>query len=148
MRNLTNNALQNLKRFVAYLFYVFIMGYLVIWGIGFQRILKADVIKNFEWTPASIIFPILFPILIGMLIALPQFIVTSRKLGTWGFDWIRFLAVGIPALVISLSVISVTGLMNWIPLYTLLCYSPVLQIVSGILFGYNFLASFGKQLEA
>ncbi len=138
-----NNGGQNVIQFLAYFIYVCLIGFLVLWGVGFQQSLKAELTRSFEFTFTFIMFSLFFITFIGMLIALPQFLLQAGKFGNWTFDWIRFFAIAVPALFYMLA-----QSFSWIPNPKLAPYinNSTLYIVSGILLGYSFLASFSKQL--
>lgn len=141
---MSNNGVQNIIKFMVYFFYVCIVGFLVLWGAGFQQHLKAELAQSFGLPIIFIMFSLFFMFFIGVLIALPQFLLQAGKFGTWSFDWIRFMAVGLPALLYMLAYF-----FGWAPGPKFIPYitNPTLYTVSGILLGYSFLASFSKRLN-
>ncbi len=83
-----------------------------------------------------------YPILIGCLIALPQFIKKVYKIGTWHFDWQKFLIMGMPALYIAFSYMIYFGqLGSFLPVI----HSQQFYIIGGIVFGNVLITSFDKQ---
>lgn len=42
------------------------------------------------------------PIVLGLFLALPKFVSEWRRAGKWKYDWIKLLAIGVPALYIAL----------------------------------------------
>ena len=65
------------------------------------------------------IFMIVFPVVIGLLLAVPHLLHESRKKGRWRYDWVKFLAVAIPALYILLS----------LPLRVIPFFNPLAQFL-------------------
>ncbi len=90
--------MNKLMRFAGILLYVT----LVIYALG----LGEQLYKHFEMQVFSIYYPwllirILYPIIIGILIGLPNLIGEMKKQGSWQWDWIKFLAIGIPAFIVG-----------------------------------------------
>lgn len=84
----------------------------------------------------------IYPILIGFLIALPQFIKNTCKTGAWHFDWVKFLAMGIPSLYIAFSyIIYFSPVGSFLPVI----HSKHLYVIGGIAFGNVLLTSIYKQ---
>jgi hypothetical protein len=58
--------------------------------------------RTFNPVP-SYTYMVVFPVVIGILLAVPHLLHELRKRGSWRYDWVKFLAVAIPALYILLS---------------------------------------------
>lgn len=89
-----------------------------------------------------VLFTTLFPIIIGLLLRLPKLIIEMKQNKLWTFDWIKFIAIGLPTLyIISMVILPFTPMgegsikvpeILWIG-------SPTIQIIAGIVFGYTLL---------
>lgn len=132
----------NLKRFLAYFAYALLLAYLLFkTDQYFQQLLLAN-----AYNPLQDKFILFFPILFGLLLALPRFLSVIRESGSWRYDWVLFLAVGLPALGLQV--------FTYIRLLPTLQASPVtgnlfinhssLLMISGLVLGYVLLASFKK----
>ena len=136
----------HLIRFAGYFTYTVLIGYILFKGTQYQKFL--DTLRFTDIDPV-LIFSSLFPISIGMLLALPRFIHVFKKQGSWQFDWIKFLAIGLPAFYLTISPITLFPPFSvYFPLYPgrlLLMYSMLPQIVSGITFGYLLLGLLHKK---
>jgi len=132
----------NLKRTITYLIYVSIIGFISIIGDQFNNYL----FTLYATTFSSLYFWFLpiYPILIGFLIALPQFITNARKLGSWRFDWLKFIIVSIPALYMAFTfIIYFSQVGRLLPVI----HSQQLYMIGGIVFGHLLLTSFYKQSQ-
>jgi hypothetical protein len=146
----------NLKRVIGCLIYVAAFGLLVVLAEDLNRHFE-DVFRSTFRLPYFWLFITQFvlPILMGCLLALPQFIRTSRQEGSWKADWIVLLAVGLPAFCIAVIPVGFYTLAYFIqpengaiPLSSLffwMSHYPALPKVFGILLGFVLLTSPGKQ---
>ncbi len=132
----------NIKRFLAYFVYVLLIGCLLFYTDAFfnQQMLSST------YNPLHFGSMLLYPIGFGILLALPRLVSTSRQSGSWTYDWILFLAVGLPALAVQ-----ILACFSLLPLHTaspftgrLLFYHGNLVMISGIVLGYVLLAAFKK----
>lgn len=98
-------------------------------------------------------FYTLFPILFGIVLALPNLFIEYRSIGKWTIDWVAFLAIGVPTLLISLFCVMIlytplnkieffTSLSN--PLVYVMFYDNLMTVLSGTIFGYVFITSFKR----
>ena len=87
--------------FILFLYTVFVF-YIYLWGEGYQRYLRRLLSLTFNINYFSIAFYTVFPIVIGLLISLPSFVMEVRKKGKWQINWIKFIAVGIPVLYVTI----------------------------------------------
>lgn len=94
-----------------------------------------------------ILFGILFPIVIGLLMRLPKLIIEIKQHKRWTFDWIKIIAIALPAFcIISMWLLPLLPLVEdfyRIP-NIILIGSPTIQIIAGIVFGYTLLDSLKK----
>lgn len=94
--------MSNPKRFATHFLYsVFILS-IVLYGENYRLYLRAVMGRTFKILP-MIIFIVVFPVVVGLLLALPSYIVEYRKEGKWRYDWTKFIAIAIPALYVILS---------------------------------------------
>ena len=140
--------LHNLKRFTGILFYVISVGYFIAWGTRYQRQLEEIKVSTFtnEAAFAHHAFMVLFPIMIGIFLVLPRFINMIRRPGTWKFDWVKFIAAGLPTLYLTLFPLLYFHPIGVLPgisslSYYLLGSSMLPHTVSGIVFGYLLLCT-------
>jgi len=133
--------MKNLMRFVIYFVYIIFIAYLTYWGDGYQTALKLKSMNAGNMMPFAI-FIGAFPILIGVLLALPNFIIlATRKQSRWQFDLVKFLAIGLPTFYWDISpTIYWSQVANFLPPIYLLPYP-----LSGIIFGYVLIKSFSKK---
>lgn len=91
--------------------------------------------SEFNYLPV-IQFTIIFPIVVGILLRLPQLFLEIKENKRWVFDWPKFIAVGLPTLLILFYYISIT--LGWVPIVDFIIISgeTILTII-GIIFGYT-----------
>jgi len=109
--------------------------------------LENEASKNFELMPV-VLFTTLFPIVIGLFLRLPKLIIEIKQKKQWRFDWIKFIAIGLPTfLVISLFILPFTSLGEGIIIVPEILWiaSPTFQIIAGIVFGYILLDCLKKK---
>lgn len=95
----------------------------------------------------SLFFGAMYPIFLGGVFAIPSLFREFRKEGTWTFDWINVLTIGLPALIGAfLYLIYFSPLSKFLTklFYLILIGGKTLPIISGIVFGYVFLRAFRK----
>jgi len=138
--------MKNLKRFVAYFLYVVLVGCSIVWANAYEIALKNDLSRGFE---LFIIWASL-PTFIGLILALPRFIVTIQKPGIWTFDWVKFIAVGLPSF-LAAGATSIFWVISFWVISFLHQYMPflfnnsILTTTGGIVFGYVLLTAFKKK---
>ncbi|GGD15075.1 hypothetical protein [Pontibacillus salipaludis] len=101
---------------------------------------------TYERPAASLLFAALFPVGIGVLLRLPKFILEVMARTPWTFDWIRGLAVGVPALVIVVwSTLPLTPYGEGMRMPDLILVGhPTLTTIAGVVLGYLMLDAFKK----
>ncbi|WP_366923093.1 hypothetical protein MFMK1_003585 [Metallumcola ferriviriculae] len=143
----------SLKRFTGYLTYTLLIIFLMYWGMGIQRELRMAVGAKpaLDRIYLNILFRIFHPVIIGLLLAAPGFIRELRKPGRRGYDWAKFLAIGIPmAYITMIPLIYVTQLFPKLDavlpgFHSRIMDFSVLHIVSGVIFGYLILGAYHKR---
>ncbi|MEG6522357.1 hypothetical protein [Desulfotomaculum sp. 1211_IL3151] len=96
------------------------------------------------------IFIMIWPLVVGAYLALPHLIKHIRQQGRWYYDWVKLLAVGLPALYIALfkAFYFFFHLTHWMPsrIQVLLVNSYFSQTVAGLVFGYVLISSLEKRM--
>jgi len=93
-----------MKKIILYLLYITVMLLFVYYGGIIGSYLKVEMGQTFE-PYKMMLFSAVYPILAGKILALPGFISTFNKPGTWTFNTSKFLIVGIPALIGALGLV-------------------------------------------
>ena len=91
-----------LKQFIILFSYTISAIYIYVLGEGYQRYLRRIASSTFNINYLTIAFYTVFPIVIGLLISLPSFVMEVRKKGKWQINWVKFIAVGIPVLYVTI----------------------------------------------
>lgn len=108
--------------------------------------LKREAAAAFEVVPV-IIFSVIFSVVIGILLRLPKLIKEMKQNKQWEFDWIRFIAIGLPSLFVLLIYAATTNLPeNILPFIpeAIFLGNTTFQMTSGVVFGYILLDSLKK----
>ncbi|WP_232824170.1 MULTISPECIES: hypothetical protein [Paraliobacillus] len=94
-----------------------------------------------------VIYATIFPVVIGLLLRLPKLIIEIKQNKQWTFDWIKFIAIGLPSFyIIAMSFLPFADLEAVsikVPEMNMLD-SPTFQIIAGVVFGYILLDSLKK----
>ena len=102
---------------------------------------------TFEGLPV-LIFATIFPVVIGVILRLPKLIIEIKDKKEWTFNWIKIIAIGIPALYVALfPILSSIGMNFLFPRVSLLVGSfgnSTLITTAGIVFGYVLIDSMKK----
>lgn len=131
----------NVKKFLGYLLYTVLIGLVLLKCSQYEQQLKHLVARTYRPLP-YFAYISLSPVAIGFLMGLPKLAGNFFKEGTWRFDLIKFVAVGIPALFITtMPFVVFSGLINhqaFLKFYSILhqSFSIATQTVAGIAFGY------------
>jgi hypothetical protein len=112
----------------------------------FDKQLLISFSKSYNPYPRQF-FIFLFTISLGLLIAIPQFIEKFKKPGSWSVDWIRLIAVGVPALYLLIQMIGYfSPLGKFFSLgFIVFSSNPATQYISGIILGYLSLSVLDKK---
>ncbi len=136
------------KRFVGYLIYVITVGYIIVKADDYHLYLQHKYSKTFDTTYLWL-FTSLFPILVGLLLVLPHLVSITRKQGSLNFNWIMFLAVGLPTLFIAITpIVLATGLEQLTNIWlfsSIIVLHKNLVTISGVVFGFVLITAFDNQ---
>ena len=82
------------------------------------------------------------PVLIGILAGIPSFIVKYKEKGTWYMDWVKVIAIMLPALIIiSLPHLYYSPLGKYVPSsFIRVIWSDTSNVISGFVFGFTLLS--------
>ncbi|KAA0956374.1 hypothetical protein FQ085_12765 [Planococcus sp. ANT_H30] len=137
-----------MKRFFYYFIWTLVIGFLIYLGLYFQEQLVTKSQTTFTLYPLRA-YIILFPIIIGLLLRTPKFILEIKERQNHSFDWIKFIAVGLPVFVILVFSFMhyLPNSESWTPVFNmninLILYSgTTLPTIAGLIFGYVLLDSF------
>ncbi|SKA89882.1 hypothetical protein [Sporosarcina newyorkensis] len=131
-----------MKRFFYYSAWTIGIGLIIYLGMKWEFRLKETASTDFNILPV-VLFSAIFPIVLGMLLRLPQLFIEIKENKRWTFDWTKFLAVALPALlIVVLHILSYLAILPVVHL--LLIGGQTLVTVAGIVFGYTLLDSFKK----
>jgi len=137
-------------RFVGILLYVIFIAYAIRWGEEYLHLLRVERGATFNYYPTAL-FGIFYPITIGILIGLPRLLNQIKKDGYWKWDWIKFLAVGIPTFLFGIypHLIYLPILQQRAPVFipVIVSRSDILITFSGIVFGYFVISSLYKTIK-
>ncbi|WP_404334569.1 hypothetical protein [Planococcus rifietoensis] len=141
-----------MKRFFYYFIWSIAIIFIVYAGLQLQQLLSDRATAEFDPTPLWI-YVVIFPIVIGLLLRTPKFMLERKESRIGGFDWSKFLAVGLPAfLVLILSVLPLLPVGNlifsdevYVHIDVLLYSSTTAQTIAGLVFGYTLLDSFKSE---
>lgn len=129
-----------MKRFLYYFIWIIAIGFVVYMGIRYQLHLDEEAQMTYILLP-SVMFATLLPIVIGLLLRLPKLLTEIKEKRPWTFDWIKLCAIGLPALyIISMSILPFTTIGSDIRIpEVIIIGTPIIQMVTGIVFGYTLL---------
>ena len=141
-----------MKRFFYYFIWSIVIALVVYAGLQLQQLLSEKAASEFEPRPLWIYIAI-FPIIIGLLLRTPKFMLERKESRIGGFDWSKFLAVGVPAfIVLVLSILPLLPIENlifsdevYVQIDLLLFSSTTAQTIAGLVFGYTLLDSFKSE---
>lgn len=134
------------NRFVAHFLHMVLAIYILILGVYWDTQLQMLVGQTYYPYP-YIFYIVCFPFLLGVVLAMPKFIILLKSRGNWRFDWIKFTAMGIPTLFVAISpILYFSPIGEYIPQIRLvITRSLIPQIVCAIIFSYQLLSSLYKQ---
>lgn len=135
-----------MKRFLYYLVWTLAIGFIIYVGTLIQGNIAEAARATYEVLP-SLLFLAIFPVIVGLLLRLPKFLLERKERRSAGFDWFKFLAVGLPSLFfVLMTFLPYTSIGVPIPAYMLSSeYSfTIIATIAGIVFGYVLLDCFHK----
>ena len=139
-----------MKRFLYYFIWSIAIALIVYLGLQLQQILDDRTQMTFNPIPFWI-YVTIFPVIIGLLLRTPKFMLERKERKISGFDWSKFLAIGIPAiLVLVLSILPFLPINVEFPAFysqisLTLFSSTTAQTIAGLVFGYILLDSFKNE---
>ncbi|MCL6610963.1 MAG: hypothetical protein K6T66_05415 [Peptococcaceae bacterium] len=136
---------QNIKRLVWYFVYMVLIIFILVKSTDLESQFKTFVARTYSYYP-FLFFQQYFCFAVGVLLAVPKFIITLMKNGSWYFDWVKFIAVGVPTFIVSIfPILLYSPVGNYIPQIGLvISYSVYPQIICAVILGYSLLSSFNK----
>ncbi len=89
-----------MKKFLYYFLSTLVLGFTFYWMIRYQLHLEEQSQMNFNVLPL-IVYATCINIVFGLLLRMPQFILEVRDGRPWTFQWIKLIAIGLPALYVA-----------------------------------------------
>ncbi|RLQ86613.1 hypothetical protein [Planomicrobium sp. Y74] len=135
-----------MKRFLYYFVWTAAIGFIVYIGTVIEANIAETAQETYDMFP-RLLFISIFPVILGFLMRLPKFLLERREPRAAGFDWFKFLAVGVPSLYfVLMTFLPYTSLGVQIPSFMLTSQTSLATIATtaGIVFGYVLLDSFHK----
>jgi len=142
--------MNRLKRSVGIFLYVLFIGLMTGLGENYGMHLRKIGSATFNNYPVFV-FLTIFPIIIGILLGLPRFINELKKEGIWKWDWVKFLAAGLPTLYISLFyalAYSPISRYIYLDMHVFLASSKIMVYLAGMAFGYLLLSTPYKDTDS
>lgn len=131
-------------RFAAYIGYVILVVFVLKLLFQYEHILQEQSKVTFDYF-SSLLYSSLYPLLIGLLFALPKFIQALKGEGRWNFDWLKFTAIGLPALFgAAVFLIYFSPIGKYLPPMLIGIFGTKFSTICGIVFGYLALSCFQK----
>ncbi|WP_174727328.1 hypothetical protein [Mesobacillus harenae] len=138
-----------LARFLSYFGYTVILFIITYRGFKYEYLIADQTSEDYGTITfyKQMVFFLIFTIVLGVLFALPSLAKKIMRQGKWNFDWVQFLSVGIPSIIVAaaplihFSSISIGGLLS--PL-VLPGYGRFISAIAGIAFGFNMLICIKK----
>ncbi|WP_366923114.1 hypothetical protein MFMK1_003606 [Metallumcola ferriviriculae] len=135
-----------LLKFICIFVYAVFFLYIVLQAEYYRAAPKFDISVS-DIRLYHFISSVVIPYALGLLISLPSFISAFRKQGKWKIDWIKLLAVGLPALYIAIHPLilpTTLGMYIYSPTFPRY-YSDLPLVLSGVVLGYLTLSVIGKK---
>ncbi|QHE50979.1 hypothetical protein [Pontibacillus sp. HMF3514] len=130
----------NVKHALFYLGWTIGIGVLLFQGGLLLYRMKYNSMMTYEHLPYLIAFT-LFPIILGISLRIPS-IWLRRNNTKWGFDWVKFVFVGVPAAYVTFSMIwALTPLNQYPPLIHSGFLNQDIPTLAGVVLGYILLDS-------
>lgn len=135
-----------MKRFVYYFAWTLAIVFIVYIGTVIEANIVETARETYELFP-RVLFVATFPVILGFLMRLPRFLLERKEQKFRGFDWFKFLAVGVPSLYfVVMTFLPYTSIGAAIPSFMMTSQTSLTTIAytAGIVFGYVLLDSFHK----
>lgn len=129
-----------MKRFLSYFLYSIVMISILVGFLKYQIHLNQQASMTFNSLP-SMIYSITFPIVMGVLLGIPELINRVKNRTSSVFNWVMFLAVGIPTLyIVFVPLLYFTKLGDYLPFASIFVQSDLIgasiTTMGGVVFGY------------
>lgn len=89
------------------------IGFLIYQGMKYNIRLVEEANKTYEVLPV-LIFATIYPIVIGIILRMPKLLMEIKDKKEWTFNWIKVIAIGMPALYIAFLQFFHLLLLEWI----------------------------------
>ncbi len=135
------------KRFIALFLYIIFVLFLE-HSVDFYIHFLTNEVKETGRFSTSTILKILLPYLIGFLLSIPKVCEEITKKGSWKWDWVKFLAIGIPSFYISaFRIFYYVPLINYLyaPKFFFFSQSSLVLDTTAIIFGFILLGTLYKE---
>ncbi|WP_084244551.1 hypothetical protein [Planomicrobium okeanokoites] len=135
-----------MKRFVYYFAWTLAIVFIVYIGTVIEANIVETARETYQLFP-RFLFVAIFPVILGFLMRLPRFLLERKEQKFRGFDWFKFLAVGVPSLYfVMMTFLPYTSIGAGIPSFMMTNQTSLTTIAytAGIVFGYVLLDSFHK----
>lgn len=135
-----------MKRFIYYFAWTIAIGFIVYIGTVIEANISETAQETYDLFP-RLLFISIFPVILGFLMRLPKFLLEMKQRRFAGFDWFKFLAVGVPSLYfVLMTFLPYTSFGVQIPSFMLTSQTSMATIATtaGIVFGYVLLDCFHK----
>ena len=125
-----------MKRFSFYFVSTIVIGVILYLAMEYQQHLRVKAAETFNYK--SLLMPLtIFPILFGLLLRSPKLILEIKEKKQWSFDWIKFVAIGIPSLYIAMMPILMLFIgWEYLLFSNILLRDTIFTTIAGIVFGY------------
>ncbi|OEH92336.1 hypothetical protein [Bacillus solimangrovi] len=137
-----------MKRFLLYLTYIILMIVVIKGGLSIQMHLLEEVAVLKVESILYLMYSSIFSIIIGVLFGIPRLITKIRSAQKFTFDWIKFIAIGIPTVYLAtVPYLYFTAIGSYLPYASRIYheFGNFTPTIFGIIFGYVLLDSFIKK---
>lgn len=134
-----------MKRFSFYFVSTIVIGFILYLAMVYQERLRLEAAETFSYL--TFIIPVtIFPILSGLFLRTPKLMIEIKEKKQWSFDWIKFVAIGIPSLYMAMmpTLLVFFGMNNLLFGNVLLLRDTTFTTIAGIVCGYVLLGSLKK----
>jgi len=140
--------LSNLKRGIKYLSITIGVVVLLYFEGKAQIYLRqlSDHSYNVMYNLAGMTF---LPVIFGLILAIPQLVRRTKKTGSWKYDWVKFIFIGLPAITVAMFPIHYffTPLGHILPMWFMTVFNASPHqfcFAGGTVFGYILIHSLEK----
>lgn len=137
----------NIKQLIAILLYTMFILFFLYKGAFWEHYLKH--VSNYSFFPRFVMIS-LIPVLAGVLFALPGLIKKLKHPGKLYFNWVMFIAMGLPLLYVTISpYLYFSPIGKYLPGIgmALMSYSSTPLVICAAIFGYLTISLFDMKTE-